>query len=33
MLEKTFTPAEMEARLYAEWEERGFFKPGHKPKA
>ncbi len=33
MLEKTFTPAEMEARLYAEWEERGFFKPGGKPKA
>jgi valyl-tRNA synthetase len=33
MLEKTFTPAEMEARLYAEWEERGFFKPGNKPKA
>jgi valyl-tRNA synthetase len=33
MLEKTFTPAEMEARLYAEWEERGFFKPGRKPKA
>jgi valyl-tRNA synthetase len=33
MLEKTFTPAEMEARLYAEWEKRGFFKPGRKPKA
>ncbi|WP_374332861.1 valine--tRNA ligase [Aestuariivirga sp.] len=33
MLEKTFTPAEMEARLYAQWEERGFFKPGGKPKA
>jgi valyl-tRNA synthetase len=33
MLEKTFTPAEMEARLYAEWEERGFFKPGRKPRA
>jgi valyl-tRNA synthetase len=31
MLEKTFTPAEMEARLYAEWENRGFFKPGRKP--
>ena len=28
MLEKTFTPAEMEARLYAEWEAKGFFKPG-----
>jgi isoleucyl-tRNA synthetase len=23
----------MEARLYAEWEARGFFKPGRKPKA
>ena len=33
MLEKTFLPAEMEARLYAEWEARGFFKPGRKPKA
>ena len=33
MLEKTFTPAEMEARLYVEWEARGFFKPGRKPKA
>ena len=33
MLEKTFTPAEMEARLYAEWEQRGFFKPGRKPNA
>jgi valyl-tRNA synthetase len=33
MLEKTFTPAEMETRLYAEWEQRGFFKPGRKPKA
>ncbi|MBI2719135.1 MAG: valine--tRNA ligase [Rhizobiales bacterium] len=33
MLEKTFTPAEMEARLYAEWEGRGFFKAGRKPKA
>ncbi len=33
MLEKTFIPAEMEARLYAEWEARGFFKPGRKPKA
>ena len=32
MLEKTYTPAEMEARLYAEWEARGFFKPGRKPK-
>ncbi len=33
MLEKTFTPAEMEARLYAEWEARGFFQPGGKPGA
>ncbi len=33
MLDKTFTPAEMEARLYAEWEARGFFKSGRKPKA
>jgi valyl-tRNA synthetase len=33
MLEKTFTPAEMEARLYAEWEAKGFFRPGRNPKA
>jgi valyl-tRNA synthetase len=33
MLEKTFTPSEMETRLYDEWEARGFFKPGRKPKA
>jgi len=33
MLDKTFLPAEMEARLYAEWEARGFFKGGRKPKA
>jgi len=33
MLEKTFTPSEMETRLYEEWETRGFFKPGRKPKA
>jgi valyl-tRNA synthetase len=33
MLEKTFTPSEMETRLYEEWEGRGFFKPGRKPKA
>ena len=33
MLDKTFTPSEMESRLYAEWEARGFFKPGHHPKA
>ncbi|MGE3831656.1 MAG: valine--tRNA ligase, partial [Parvibaculaceae bacterium] len=33
MLDKTYTPAEMEARLYAQWEEGGYFKPGRKPKA
>jgi valyl-tRNA synthetase len=33
MLEKTFTPSEMETRLYEEWEARGFFKPGRKSKA
>ncbi|MGQ0484186.1 MAG: valine--tRNA ligase [Hyphomicrobiales bacterium] len=33
MLDKTFTPAEMEVRLYEEWERRGFFKAGRKPKA
>ncbi len=33
MLDKTFTPAEMETRLYAEWEARGFFKSGRKPRA
>ena len=33
MLDKTFTPAEMESRLYQEWETRGFFKAGRKPKA
>jgi valyl-tRNA synthetase len=33
MLEKTFTPAEMETRLYNAWEERGYFKPGQTPKA
>ncbi|MFO1123740.1 MAG: valine--tRNA ligase, partial [Hyphomicrobiales bacterium] len=33
MIEKTFTPAEMESRLYEAWESRGFFKPGRKPKA
>ncbi len=33
MLEKTFTPAEIEARLYQGWEEGGYFKPGRKPKA
>jgi valyl-tRNA synthetase len=33
MLDKTFMPAEMEPRLYGEWEQRGFFKAGRKPKA
>jgi valyl-tRNA synthetase len=33
MLDKTFTPSEMEARLYEAWEKGGFFKPGWKPKA
>src|SRR5512134_1898424 len=33
MLDKTYIPAEMETRLYEEWEARGFFKPGRKPKA
>ena len=32
MLDKTFIPAEMEARLYDEWEKGGYFKPG-RPKA
>jgi len=33
MLDKTFSPSEMETRLYGEWEQRGFFKPGRRPKA
>jgi valyl-tRNA synthetase len=33
MLDKTYTPSEMEARIYAEWEARGFFKAGRRPKA
>src|SRR4051812_28013597 len=33
MLDKTYTPAEMEARLYAQWEEGGHFKAGRRPKA
>ncbi len=32
-LEKTFAPAELEPRLYQQWEEGGHFKPGRKPKA
>ena len=33
MLEKTFTPSEMEQRLYEAWEQGGYFKPGRNPKA
>jgi valyl-tRNA synthetase len=33
MLDKTFSPAELEARLYKGWEEGGYFKPGRNPKA
>jgi valyl-tRNA synthetase len=33
MLDKTFDPAELEARLYEGWEKGGFFKPGRKPAA
>ena len=33
MLEKTFIPAEIETRLYGEWEKGGYFKPGRRPKA
>ncbi|MFT3671751.1 valine--tRNA ligase [Aestuariivirga sp.] len=33
MLDKTFTPADIEARLYEGWEKGGYFKPGRKPKA
>jgi valyl-tRNA synthetase len=32
-LETKFNPAEIEARLYQQWEEGGYFKPGRKPKA
>jgi valyl-tRNA synthetase len=32
-LDTKFIPAEMEIRLYAQWEEGGYFKPGRKPKA
>jgi valyl-tRNA synthetase len=33
MLNKTFTPSEIEPRLYQEWEARGFFKCGRRPEA
>ncbi len=32
-LDKTFSPADIETRLYKGWEEGGFFKPGRKPNA
>ncbi len=33
MLDKTYSPADIETRLYEQWEAQGFFKPGRKPKA
>jgi valyl-tRNA synthetase len=33
MLEKTYSPAEIETRLYAQWEEQGLFKCGRRPDA
>src|SRR5215216_4631445 len=33
MLDKTYSPAEMEARLYERWETGGCFKTGRRPKA
>ncbi len=33
MLDKTYSPADIETRLYEEWERLGFFKPGRNPKA
>jgi valyl-tRNA synthetase len=32
-LDKTFSPQDIENRLYKGWEEGGYFKPGRKPKA
>jgi valyl-tRNA synthetase len=32
-LDKTFSPADIETRLYTGWEEGGYFKPGRKPNA
>jgi valyl-tRNA synthetase len=32
-LDTKFSPAEIEARLYKQWEEGGYFKPGRRPKA
>jgi valyl-tRNA synthetase len=33
MLDKTFSPKEVEARLYAQWEESGAFRAGSRPGA
>src|SRR5262245_65876953 len=33
MLEKTYSPAAIETRLYSQWEEQGLFKCGRRPKA
>ena len=29
-LDKKYNPSEFEDRLYAEWEEKGYFAPSHK---
>ena len=33
MLDKTFTPKDVERRIYAQWEASGVFRAGRKPKA
>ena len=33
MLDKTFNPAEVEGRIYSQWEASGAFKPGRRPDA
>src|SRR5579863_6988099 len=33
MLDKSFNPKEVEARLYAQWEASGAFRPGRRPDA
>jgi valyl-tRNA synthetase len=33
MLDKTFSPADVEGRIYAQWEASGAFKPGRRPGA
>jgi valyl-tRNA synthetase len=33
MLDKTFNPADVEGRIYAQWEASGAFKPGRRPDA